>query len=226
MAILAASRASAPENAMARKRRPEARFLRPHAPNHMLLPDRAVGCAIDHLLPGGSNEPAQHLCHHDLAPDYRRFAACPPCDRTGQGGSSAIIRRSARHARDDEHGAADECDDGALQSHDGESPAAASGPGSATGEEGLISLDKPMQQHDGLRSSDPYAGTGTFYGARSFKTGERSIECLAGETQLACDILKLTSQVHRVSIATCMEIEVEHHPLLCRADFHDFEALP
>src|SRR6266851_3493067 len=82
-----------------------------------------------------------------------------------------------------------------------------------------------------LRSSVPRfleqdARTRTFYCACSFKTGERPIESLAGEAQLARYVLKLTSQVDGAAIGSGVEIKIEHYPLFGRANLHEFEALP
>ena len=64
-----------------------------------------------------------------------------------------------------------------------------------------------------LVASDPLeqdARTRTFYCAFSFKSSERPIESLPGETQLARYVLKLASQVHGAPIGSGVEIEIEH----------------
>ena len=70
------------------------------------------------------------------------------------------------------------------------------------------------------------ARTRTFYCACPRKTGERPIESLAREAQLARYVLKLTSQVDGAAIGSGVEIKIEHHPLFGGAYLHDFEPLP
>ena len=68
--------------------------------------------------------------------------------------------------------------------------------------------------------------TRTFYCTCSFKTGERPVEGLAGEAQLARYVLQLTSQSHGAAVGSGVKVEVEHHSLFGGANLHDFEPLP
>src|SRR5436309_15002200 len=72
----------------------------------------------------------------------------------------------------------------------------------------------------------PDARAGALDGASSLKAGEGAVESLAGEPQLACNVLKRTRQGHGAAAGSGGEIEVEHNSVLCGANLHELQALP